>query len=183
MDWSNLIVQLGISALVLFVVYKIGMVLVVNMRTADSERTIAMAKAEADRTMAIREGFTAVASAQNALVATVTLMQSQVLASINGMQNQLVSSINGMQNQNYRMEGKLDTVLDLTPVRGMMKAELPLENRKAPSVVVDHNALHDDEKTPVDAPRTPTPTQKVKAAPRAPTSGGYYGPYGPKKPG
>jgi prolyl oligopeptidase PreP (S9A serine peptidase family) len=161
MDWTTLIIQLGISGLVLYVAFRIFMKLIDHQAKADSERTIAMAKAESERTQAIREGFAADVAAHN----SITMVMQK------------------MQNQNYRMEAKLDTVLDLTPVRGILREradsdeQVPVKKTPPPSVIVNMNELDDDDDTPVDRPeQTPrTPTQ-----PRASSVAGVYG---PKKPG
>lgn len=165
MDWQQLIIQLGISALVLYVVFRIFMKLIDHQAKAESDRVLAQAKADSERTLAIREGFAADIAAHNAIT---TVMQT-------------------MQNQNYRMEAKLDTVLDLTPVRGIKRAHMDSDGvpqlRKPPSVIVDMKELEEQENTPVDRPEPHRPAPKQ---PRAPSAGGIYGLRDtppPKKPG
>lgn len=160
MDWTNLIIQLGISALVLFVVFKLAMKSLENMSKSDSERT-----------MAIKEGFAADTAAHQAMA-----------AAIKGMSDQFSTSLLQMASANARVEGKLDTVLDLTPVREMHKANIddlsidPL----GPKVIVDRNQIDaDEEDTPVDRPADSRPLQPVKQ-PRASSVGGLYGPKKPK---
>lgn len=166
MDWSNLIVQLGISALVLFVVFRIGMKLIENN-----------AKSDAARTDAIKDGFAADIAAHQAISSTMQAMQTAVTAAMTGLQNQF-----------YRVEGKLDTVLDLTPVRGLRGIEAAdLAVTPEPSVVVDKSLTEDDD-TPVDRP--PQPQQSHDAPglkkPRPSSVGGVYGiggvpPHKPKR--
>jgi hypothetical protein len=165
MDWTNLIIQLGISGLVLYVVFRIGMRLIDHQSRTDSERTAAMAKSDSERTEAIRQGFAADIAAHNAIT----------------------DVMRKMQNQNYRMEAKLDVVLDLTPVRGIARARVDSDGvptQKPPSVIVNMSELEEQEDTPVDRP-TPTPQPQAKQ-PRASSVGGIYGLRDtppPKKPG
>lgn len=151
MDWQNLIVQLGISGLVVYVVFRIGMKLIENMRITDSERT-----------EAIRQGFAADIRAHDAIVNTMTALGSHF----------------------SRVEGKLDTMLDLTPVREMRRvtqediasdARDAIPKRKIPSVMVDIDQLDEDD-TPVDRHGAQSKTPKPQRA------SSVAGIYGPKKP-
>jgi hypothetical protein len=54
---DQVLLQLGISGAVLFVAYKIALVVLRNWREAESERTAAYAKAEDQRTTALAAGF------------------------------------------------------------------------------------------------------------------------------
>lgn len=161
MDWSNLVIQLGISGLVLYVVFRIGMKLIELQSKTDSERTAAMAKSDSERTEAIRAGFAADIAAHNAIT---SVMQT-------------------MQNQNYRMEAKLDTVLDLTPVRGIKRLrqeDIVQTQQRMATVIVDMNEVDDNGgDTPVDRPSEPRNPKQ----PRAPSSGVYGLGDRPKKPG
>lgn len=105
MNWYQLILQLGISGAVLFVGYQLGLKVIAAWTTgerdrntswakAEADRTLAMAKAESERTASIQAGFSADIAAHQAMTAVVT----------------------ALSNQFFRIEGKLDTVLDLTPV-------------------------------------------------------------------
>jgi hypothetical protein len=145
MDWSNLIIQLGISALVLFVGYQIAMKLIDKWSEGDAKRT-----------EYIQEGFKADISAHQEITKTM-----QVLA-----------------NQFFRVEGKLDTVLDLTPVRGISRID-PMDAipqpRRTPSVILEEAASGEkpEDVTPTDRP-PPQPLPPPKQ-PRASSVGGMYG--------
>lgn len=102
MDWSNLIVQLGISALVLFVVFRMGMKLIENN-----------AKSESERTQAIREGFQ-----------TDTAAHTQLASAMQDMANAVAEGMTELEKQFSRVEGKMDAFLDLTPVRGIRAASV-----------------------------------------------------------
>lgn len=144
MNWENLIVQLGISGLVVYVGFKVAMKLIDKWSQGDSERT-----------QAIKEGFAADIAAHNEITKTMIAMQSQM----------------------SRTEGKLDIVLDLTPVRALHAAqidELEIQTKPLPSVIVDHRQLkrdREEDDTPVDRPPTPQPMKQVKRA----GSEGIYG--------
>lgn len=151
MDWQNLIVQLGISGLVVYVVFRIGMKLIENMRVTDSERT-----------EAIRQGFAADIAAHH----------------------EITKTMSALGNQFSRVEGKLDSLLDLTPVREMRAAHDDhgdaIPRRKIPSVLVDLNQLDEEDDTPVDRPDRQTPPPKGVQKQSRPSS--IAGIYGPKKP-
>jgi len=154
MDWQTIIIQLGISGLIVYVGFKISMKLIDKWSHGDSERT-----------QAIKEGFAADIAAHQ----------------------QITITMQAIANQISRTEGKLDTVLDLTPVRELRRIEVSelavqqtvhIPPKQPPSVIVDINQLDEQEDTPVDRP-TPTPHPKQ---PRASSVGGMGGVYGPKKP-
>jgi len=126
MNWTQLILQLGISGAVLFVGYQLGLRVIAAWMASDSERnkawtkteadrTLAIAKAESERTSAIQAGFSADIAAHQAITVAVT----------------------ALGNQFFRIEGKLDTVLDLTPVR---EQRAMLEELSEPKVVVEQRS-------------------------------------------
>jgi hypothetical protein len=100
--WQQLIIQLGISGLIVFVGYKIAIKFIEAWSRAEAERTKMTAAAEADRTKAIEAGFRSDIDAHNAIV-QVLQRHMQVLS---------------------RVEGKLDAAFDYTPVRGQRDYEL-----------------------------------------------------------
>jgi hypothetical protein len=95
--WANLIIQLGISGLVVFAGYKVAILLINRWTQMEGERSKAFATAEQARTAEIAEGFRADTSAH------------RELAKYMNEQTQILS----------RLEGKFDAAFDLTPVRGV----------------------------------------------------------------
>lgn len=95
--WVNLIIQLGISGLVVFAGFKIAILLITRWSQAETERTKAFATAEQARTSEIAAGFRA------------DTMAHQELAKYMNQQTSILG----------RLEGKIDAAFDLTPVRGI----------------------------------------------------------------
>jgi hypothetical protein len=144
--------QLGIAGAMLLVMYRIAMRWMANERErqeaatkADVERNKASAPAEVDRTKAIQDGFRADIEAHQAIVKT----------------------MGALSNQFSRIEGKIDTIMDLTPVRELYglpsAAELRAREREA-SVIVQPE-LQDERR----APTNKTPPSGTPAV-----SGGEY---------
>lgn len=159
MNWSNIVVQLGISALVLFVVYKIGMLLINRNAESTKERNRIYADAEKERTIAIKEGFAADMSAHQ----------------------QIAVAMQTLSNYNNRIEGKLDTVLDLTPVRGILRMQ-----DINPSIADDLPATQPKKRTPASGiplheQDTPLDRPTIIKQPRAQSPVGIYGPTPPKR--
>jgi hypothetical protein len=131
--WQNLIIQLGISALVLFVVYRLALKIIGAAREADKERTAQLRESDKERNAVIAAGFQADTAAHQSIVVV----------------------LQGMMTNFGRIEGKLDAALDLTP----RPQQVPIMPELAqPSVIV---AMHDEETTPVDRPKPTTPTRGV----------------------
>ena len=155
--WQNIIIQLGISALVLFVVFQIAMKQLANQRAADAERSRSAAAADADRTAVIAAGFKAITDTQQKLA--------------DGVQRSLLwcSHIDSM----------LATVLDMSPVRHMVPTIQPINVPIMPSVVVDPSLkMHDDDITPPDPIMSVTiPTKRTPTPPKGSTvkDAGLYG--------
>jgi hypothetical protein len=122
LNWGQIILQLGISGAIVYVVYRIAIKGMETQREAERERTKAFAEAEKERTQAIREGFAADIAAHDALAKVVGKLSSQF----------------------SRIEGRIDTFFELTPVREQLAA-------REPKVIIDP-AMDDDEPTPVDRP-------------------------------
>jgi hypothetical protein len=117
--------QLGIAGAMLLVMYRIAMRWMANERErqeavtkADIERNRASASAETERTKAIQDGFRADIEAHHAIALT----------------------MGALGNQFSRIEGKLDTILDLTPVRELYgvptTTELRTRETREASVIV-----------------------------------------------
>lgn len=100
--------QLGIAGAMLLVFYRLGMRWMANQRDGEAERTRVLQTSEVERTKVIQDGFRADIEAHQAITATMTTLA----------------------NQFHHIEGKLDTILDLTPVR----EQYPLLE---PKVVID----------------------------------------------
>lgn len=131
LNWSNLIIQLGIAGLVVFVAYKLAMKWMTVQREAESERTKSFAIAETARTQAIREGFAADIAAHNAIANGMTKLGSHF----------------------SRLEGKLDTLFDLTPIREQYAVHAAQGSRNSePNVIVE------EDDTPVERPPVPRQT-------------------------
>jgi len=96
-QWQQLIIQLGISGLIVFVGYRIAMRLIDRWTQTESERTKVWATAEDARTKTIQDGFKSDIDAHNEITKAIT-KQVSVLS---------------------RLEGKVDAAFDLTPVRGV----------------------------------------------------------------
>lgn len=100
--WQNLIIQLGISALVVFAGFKIAMVLIEKWSTGDAART-----------KVVQDGFTAITARHDEVLRTMNEHQTaetKVLV-------ELAGKINGIGIQ-------IATALELTPVHGIPKAEI-----------------------------------------------------------
>jgi len=156
LDWQQLILQLGIAGAMLFVVYRVAVLLIEKWAVAEAGRTKAMSESEAARTKSVTEGFKAITDAHERIVDTMNNHQTNELTILNLHAQQLAT-----------LTARIDTALDLTPVRGTPRME------QVAKVIVSAEL---EEKTPVDAPQPrPTPT------PRAASSPGVYGPMIPKK--
>ena len=126
--------QLGIAGAMLLVMYRIAMRWMANERErqeaatkADVDRNKASAAAEIERTKVIQDGFRADIEAHHAIVSTMTQLG----------------------NQFSRIEGKIDTIMDLTPVRELYglpsAAELRMrETQTREASVIVQTELQDD---------------------------------------
>lgn len=160
--WQNLIIQLGISALVLFVVYKIGLKLLANQRAADEERAKSAAESERERNKVFQEGFRSIVDTQ--------------LQFSHGLQRIMMwcNSIGG----------QLATVLDLTPVKMQMPTMPPTNASSTPAspptvIVEDHDDTPVDR--PVDRPSKPVVKRESPVHGTPIVSGGAYGPIQPSR--
>lgn len=151
--WQNIIIQLGISALVLFVVYQIAMKQLANQRAAEAERARAQAVADAERNAVIAAGFRAITDTQQKLA--------------DGVQRSLLWCAH--------IDTMLATVLDMSPVRHMVPTIQPI-NVPIPTVMVDPSlpVETDTEKTPVEPHMTVTIPRKTPTPPKG-SSAGLYG--------
>ena len=96
LDWNTIIVQLGISALIVFVAYKIGMKLIDHW-----------AKNDAQRTVVIGAGFEAIVARHETTIAV-----------INEHQTSELSVIHSIKEEVRVLTTRIDTALDLTPMHG-----------------------------------------------------------------
>jgi hypothetical protein len=150
MNWENLIVQLGISGLVLFVVYQLGLKLIKVWRESEKERNANLSQNEKERNAAISAGFQADTAAHQ----------------------QLVQVMQQIMRWCARIESKIDTAFDLTPRPQEIPTIPPMQ--PIPSVVIDPT-LHDNDITPVEGPKLPV--KRAQSEPGVPKSTGY-GPFG-----
>jgi hypothetical protein len=145
--WQNIIIQLGISALIVFCFYKIAMVLIEKWAMSDKART-----------ETIGEGFKAITGAHEKVIDTMNAHQQNELGILNEHAKSLAA-----------LNSKIDTALDLTPVRGMTRAQLETSGPSS-KVIVASDMREDAPSSSGDKPRIPA---------RAASSPGVYG---PKKP-
>jgi len=156
--WSNIIIQLGVSALVIFVGFKLAMRLIAAWTAAEKERNATLAQAEKDRTAAIATGF-------KALVDSFSADLKDVVATLRQGFSECRNDTKAIQRIVDRLEGKFDQVLDLTPVRQMTAMH---EGHREPKVIIDSD-LHSEETTP---PAGPSPKRT-----KTPPAGQPYGPF------
>jgi hypothetical protein len=149
--WANLIIQLGISGLVVFAGYKIAILMINHWSQAEAERTKAGATAEQARTHEIAQGFRADVEAH------------QVLSGYMNQQTQILS----------RLEGKFDAAFDLTPVRGVKEYSMRTVEVSDPGLVVKDDAPSSAIVEPrvVIPPLRKTPTE-YSATSKRPKTGG-----------
>ena len=139
MQLDAMFLQLGIAGAALLVMYKVAMRWMANegkrqeasAKTEDERAKIAAA-ADIERTKAIQEGFRADIAAHQAITST---MQK-------------------MANQFSRIEGKLDTILELTPIREQYHFGDPVMALASsePKVIID-------DQLPVERPTPPSQRQ------------------------
>lgn len=92
--WQTLGVQLGISGLVVVAAYRVAILLINTWSANDKVRTAAMVKSDSERTTAIKDGFKSVTDVHALLSAKQDKLHNLVL----------------------RIDQKVSTALDLTPV-------------------------------------------------------------------
>lgn len=132
-SWETLIIQLGIAGAVLLLGYKLALVLIEKWSEGDLARTEAHITSERERTLAIAAGF----------------------AQITTSHSQLAEQARAIEVGLERLDAKVATVLDLTPVRGV---KIPSQN-----VIVEGEI-----ETSGDKKATPVAGVKI---PRSVTSG------------
>lgn len=162
--WQNIIIQLGISALIVFAVFKIAMLLINKWAERDAARTKtiedgfrAITDAHADVLKQTNDNHLALVSQQHANHAT-------VMRIMNEHQQQELELIAKFRIDLNRLDSKMSTALDLTPVGGTPRID--------PNVIVDKSI--DEPTTPVDRPPVKPRAQSVPGIPRAVTE---YGPF------
>jgi hypothetical protein len=105
---KDVIVQLGISALVVLVLgyvgYKIAMLLINKWAENDSRRTVA-----------IQEGFKSITATHATVMQTVAENHHHVLSVINAHQADELEVINEFRVELTRLDQKVSTALELTP--------------------------------------------------------------------
>lgn len=108
LDWNTIIVQLGISALIVFVAYKIGMKLIDHW-----------AKNDAQRTVVIGAGFEAIVQRHENTIQVINEHQSNELVVLNDIKTEVKI-----------LTTRIDTALDLTPIHGSrgVPIEIPVED-------------------------------------------------------
>lgn len=158
---ENIIIQLGISALVVLVLgyvgYKIGVLLIQKWAISDAKRTEVYA-----------QGFGQMAASHAAVMKQVNDNHALVLKQVNDNHQHTLGVINAHQADELEtirevhlylaaLDSKVSTAMDLTPVRGIPRVE--------PSVVLEDNPWE----RPTPKPRAATGS----GIPRAVTE---YGP-------
>lgn len=99
--WAQLILQLGISGLIVFTGFKIAMKLIEQWTKNEAVRTAAWTAAEESRTKVIQDGF-----------------RSDIEA-----HGEITKYIHTHTTVLSRIEGKIDAAFDLTPVKGVRDYE------------------------------------------------------------
>lgn len=122
MSWSTIIIQLGISALVLYVGYQIALKVIASSAAAEAARTLALKEGMAEQAKSLRDGLAAVSS-----------------------------DIRDLTKQVIGMDSKLDILCDLTPVREM-KAIHEQHSKPREAKVIVQSDLHGDNDPPIDPP-------------------------------
>lgn len=162
---KSVVLQLGISALVVlvlgFVGYKIAVLLINKWAAGD-----------ASRTTAISDGFKSITNGHASVLQTVNDNHEHVLSVINKHQQDELEDIGNLRNDMTRLDQKLADVLHFTPVLGV-----PI-----PKVILDRNvsATGDEGPTPVDRPPIKHPRAQTGPIAKPATE---YGPFNrpPKK--
>lgn len=177
--FENIIIQLGISALVVIA----GSLLVLTWmnRSAKNEaqRNKILQEAEAARTSALAAGFRALTDSHAAALRTVTENHAVIIKLIGENHAAVIKTMgehqideletfNELRVELNRLDTKIDTYFDLTPVRG---SRIVTE----PSVVVDTQL--EQEVATAGGKVVRIPDKKT----RAPTSPGSYSHTPPKK--
>ncbi len=150
MQLDAMFLQLGIAGAALFVMYRVAMRWMTNegrrqeaSAKTEEDRARIAAAADSERTKAIQDGFRADIAAHQAITGT---MQK-------------------MANQFSRIEGKLDTILDLTPIREQYHFGDPVMARATgePKVIVDDQLPV--ERTPSSQRQTPPGGTQARQTP------------------
>lgn len=97
LDPKQILVQLGIAGLLVVVFYRVAVLLIANWREAEKERTAAIAA-----------GFSSV-------TASISVHHHADVAG----HERMADGLGEVQQAVVRVEAKLDTLADLTPVRGI----------------------------------------------------------------
>lgn len=131
MSWSNIIIQLGISALVLYVVYRIAILLITRWAENDKQRI-----------KVVSDGFTSITSSHEKMVETFNESHRAIVDLVNFHQQTELQILKNHEAALTGLDIKIATALDLTPVRGIPRAE----------VVAGTIESEDDTPTPVERP-------------------------------
>lgn len=137
-SWETLIIQLGVAGAVLLLGYKLALVLINKWSEGDKARTEAHTTAERERTATIATGF------------------AQITSSHGQSHSQIMTLVQDIQVSLERLDARVATVMDLTPVHGTRIPKPPAAS------------------TPISEEKpekTTTPVAGVKIPPRSITSG------------
>lgn len=151
-DWSNIIIQLGIAALIVVVSYQLARLLIEKWSEGDKERTAAQ-----------KSAMDSLSTSINNLAASFKADLRDCTSSVTALGNQTNTTINALGQQLTRIDTNLEFVLELTPVKNMMAShEIPYKAK--PKVIVSPDLQSDHDDTP------PMGTRKT------PAQGQPYGP-------
>ncbi len=165
MDIWNLGASLGIGGLIAIGFYKIAMVLIRVWTTGDAART-----------KVIGDGFKAITDSHAALIEVVRDQGERMLAAMNDHRRYIDASFSNIDKSINALEVRVSTALDLTPVRGIPKAELEQQLPPASSKIVTTTMVAGVIETRQDeAPRSrPGPTERAKSQGGGIVTGGYF---------
>lgn len=164
MDIWNLGASLGIGGLIAIGFYKIAMVLIRVWTTGDAART-----------KVIGDGFKAITDSHAALIDVVRDQAQEQTAAANDQRRYIDATFANIDKSINALEVRVSTALDLTPVRGIPKADLeqsippPSSKLMTTSVIAGVIEVRSDE-----TPRQrPGPTERAKSQGGVVT-GGYF---------
>src|SRR5574337_838411 len=154
MSWGNIIIQLGISSLVLYVVYKIAVLLITRWAENDQKRI-----------KVVGDGFQAITNSHEKMVEALNESHREIVNLVNYHQQAELQILKNHEAALVGLDIKVATALDLTPVRGIPRADV---------VAGTIETQDDDTPTPVERP-----TERPARAPSHP--GSAWGPLRPAK--
>jgi hypothetical protein len=180
---ENIIIQLGISALVVLVLGYVGYKIAMKLIDKWAER-------DAERNKTYEDGFRQITTSHVQVLERVNENHSHVIGVINAHQADELEQINNFRIELNRLDQKMSTALDLTPTRGLQlmepsaldrdRDETPVDRPPVPGVSAPRTRTAAGVVTIPDRKpaRTQTPAGGVKTRPQT-SPGGVVTEYGP----